>query len=209
MIAEINHKVSSDLEDELTGNFFGTIRYLPFNRGLYQILKRYVVSDDTQVHKIISQIDDDDFEIEFWKSSDDHKVEIDCYIGLCQAEIGIEVKYRSKLSGDNQLEKEAATMLGEWCKSDNRIMLLVAKAEEAKDIYNANKNKTIFKQVHLACLSWQDILLGLNNVITINKFEERIVEDLRELLTQKGFFAFEGFDFDIAEVRRDVYYDFR
>ena len=37
MIAEIYHKFSTDLEDVLTGDFFGAMRYMPFNRGLNQI----------------------------------------------------------------------------------------------------------------------------------------------------------------------------
>ena len=46
MIAEIYHKFSTDLEDVLTGDFFGAMRYMPFNRGLNQIFKNYVVSED-------------------------------------------------------------------------------------------------------------------------------------------------------------------
>lgn len=34
MLAEINHKMTCGLEDELTGNYFGMMRYLPFTRGL-------------------------------------------------------------------------------------------------------------------------------------------------------------------------------
>lgn len=33
MLAEINHKMTCGLEDELTGNYFGMMRYLPFTRG--------------------------------------------------------------------------------------------------------------------------------------------------------------------------------
>lgn len=41
MIAELHNKISSNSsvnyersEDELTGNFFGTLRYMPFNKGM-------------------------------------------------------------------------------------------------------------------------------------------------------------------------------
>ena len=34
MIAEIYHKFSTDLEDVLTGDFFGVMRYMPFNREI-------------------------------------------------------------------------------------------------------------------------------------------------------------------------------
>ncbi|WP_179863669.1 hypothetical protein [Bacillus toyonensis] len=45
MIAEIHGKISSDssnlserLEDKLTGDIFGSLRYLPYLKGLYQLL---------------------------------------------------------------------------------------------------------------------------------------------------------------------------
>ena len=58
----------------------------------------------------------------------------------------------------------------------------MADAEDAKRIYIENREKTIFQEVHLAYLSWQDILLGLDKVITISSFEERMIEDLKQLL---------------------------
>ena len=61
MIAEIYHKFSTDLEDVLTGDFFGAMRYMPFNRGLNQIFKNYAVSEDPQVTHILSNAADDDF----------------------------------------------------------------------------------------------------------------------------------------------------
>ena len=172
MIAEIYHKLTTCLEDELTGNFFGTMRYLPFNRGLNQIFKKYAVSEDTQVKQILTGLSDEDFDVEFWKRSENGLVEIDGYIPLSSAGIGIEVKYQSGLFGEDQLEKEAKIILNEWCKGKEKVLLLVANAEDAKQIYTDNKHKPIFHEVHLAYLSWQDILLGLNQVITISSFEK-------------------------------------
>ena len=49
MIAEIKGKVNRQntnltelREDELTGNFFGSMRYIPFNKGLKQVLKNAI-----------------------------------------------------------------------------------------------------------------------------------------------------------------------
>ena len=53
MIAEIYHKFSTDLEDVLTGDFFGAMRYMPFNRGLNQIFKNYAVSEDPQMPQMM------------------------------------------------------------------------------------------------------------------------------------------------------------
>lgn len=54
-----------------------------------------------------SSLLDEEFDFEFWKRSENGKVEIDGYIPLASVGIGIEVKYQSGLSGMNQLEKEA------------------------------------------------------------------------------------------------------
>ena len=136
MIAEIYHKFSTDLEDVLTGDFFGAMRYMPFNRGLNQIFKNYVVSEDPQVTHILSNAADDDFNFEFWKRSENGLVEIDGFIPLTSVGIGIEVKYRSGLSGGDQLEKEAQ-VLDEWCNGKEKLLILIGEAEEAKAIYGS------------------------------------------------------------------------
>ena len=151
MIAEIYHKFSTDLEDVLTGDFFGAMRYMPFNRGLNQIFKNYAVSEDPQVTHILSNAADDDFNFEFWKRSENGLVEIDGFIPLTSVEIGIEVKYRSGLSGGDQLEKEAQ-VLDEWCNGKEKLLILIGEAEEAKAIYIENKDKRVFRDVHLSYL---------------------------------------------------------
>jgi len=203
MIAEIYHKFSTNLEDVLTGDFFGPMRYLPFNRGLNQIFKNYAVSEDPQVMHILSNAADDDFDFEFWKRSENGLVEIDGFIPLASVGIGIEVKYRSGLSGGNQLEKEAQ-VLDEWCNGKEKLLILIAEAEEAKAIYIENKDKPVFQDVHLAYLSWQDILLGLDQISTASSYEKRIVEDLKALLREKGFISFEGFSMDQPVVDKDI-----
>ena len=195
MIAEIYHKFSTDLEDVLTGDFFGAMRYMPFNRGLNQIFKNYAVSEDPQVTHILSNAADDDFNFEFWKRSENGLVEIDGFIPLTSVGIGIEVKYRSGLSGGDQLEKEAQ-VLDEWCNGKEKLLILIGEAEEAKAIYIENKDKRVFRDVHLAYLSWQDILLGLDQVLISSSYEKKMIEDLKTLLREKGVVSFEGFSID-------------
>ena len=202
MIAEIYHKFSTDLEDVLTGDFFGAMRYMPFNRGLNQIFKNYVVSEDPQVTHILSNAADDDFNFEFWKRSENGLVEIDGFIPLTSVGIGIEVKYRSGLSGGDQLEKEAQ-VLDEWCNG-KELLILIGEAEEAKAIYIENKDKRVFRDVHLAYLSWQDILLGLDQVLISSSYEKKMIEDLKTLLREKGFVSFEGFSIDQPVVDKDI-----
>ena len=200
MIAEIYHKFSTDLEDVLTGDFFGAMRYMPFNRGLNQIFKNYAVSEDPQVTHILSNAADDDFNFEFWKRSENGLVEIDGFIPLTSVEIGIEVKYRSGLSGGDQLEKEAQ-VLDEWCNGKEKLLILIGEAEEEKAIYIENKDK---RDVHLAYLSWQDILLGLDQVLISSSYEKKMIEDLKTLLREKGFVSFEGFSIDQPVVDKDI-----
>lgn len=203
MIAEIYHKFSTDLEDVLTGDFFGVMRYMPFNRGLNQIFKNYAVSEDPQVTHILSNAADDDFNFEFWKRSENGLVEIDGFIPLTSVGIGIEVKYRSGLSGGDQLEKEAQ-VLDEWCNGKEKLLILIGEAEEAKAIYIENKDKQVFRDVHLAYLSWQDILLGLDQVLISSSYEKKMIEDLKTLLREKGFVSFEGFSIDQPVVDKDI-----
>ena len=203
MIAEIYHKFSTDLEDVLTGDFFGAMRYMPFNRGLNQIFKNYAVSEDPQVTHILSNAADDDFNFEFWKRSENGLVEIDGFIPLTSVGIGIEVKYRSGLSGGDQLEKEAQ-VLDEWCNGKEKLLILIGEAEEAKAIYIENKDKRVFRDVHLAYLSLQDILLGLDQVLISSSYEKKMIEDLKTLLREKGFVSFEGFSIDQPVVDKDI-----
>lgn len=203
MIAEIYHKFSTDLEDVLTGDFFGAMRYMPFNRGLNQIFKNYAVSEDPQVTHILSNAADDDFNFEFWKRSENGLVEIDGFIPLTSVGIGIEVKYRSGLSGGDQLEKEAQ-VLDDWCNGKEKLLILIGEAEEAKAIYIENKDKQVFRDVHLAYLSWQDILLGLDQVLISSSYEKKMIEDLKTLLREKGFVSFEGFSIDQPVVDKDI-----
>lgn len=113
MIAEIYHKSKNFSEDKLTGCFFGIMRYIPFSRGLQTIFVKYVKSNDIELKNILEKIHAEDFEIEFWKRSQNGLGEIDGLIKADEVKIGIEVKYFSGLSGEEQLEREAL-MLKEW-----------------------------------------------------------------------------------------------
>ena len=184
MIAELYHKTVSVLEDELTGNFFGTMRYMPFQRGLGWIFRHYTVSRDPEVMRILNTLTDDAFTLEFWKRSENGLVEIDGFIPFSDVGIGIEVKYRSGLSGEDQLEKEALVLQNEWCRKKEKILLLVADAEEAKQIYAETCPKPVFQNVHLAYLSWQDILLGLDQLPVVTPYGKTMIGDLKQLLTE-------------------------
>lgn len=205
MLAEINHKTFCE-EDRLTGNFFGIMRYLPFRRGLKLVFEKYVKSEDWQVKKIIADMTEDEFLFEFWKRSGSGG-EMDAYMENAGKAVGIEVKYHSALSGEDQLEREAA-MLEEWNKDGDKLLLFVAMEEDAVNVYRKNKNKLCFQSVHLAYITWQDILLGMDEVITDTVFEAKMIEDLRQYLEEKGFVSFDGFAKANIPVIGGMYYEF-
>ena len=66
----------------------------------------------------------------------------------------------------------------------------------------------MFQNVHLAYLSWQDILLGLDQLPVVTPYEKTMIGDLKQLLTEKGFVAFDGFTWSKTEVEETLYYDF-
>lgn len=207
MLAEIYHKTVSKSEDVLTGDFFGVMRYIPFTRGLQRIFLKYIKSKDERIKEILLNNDTNEFSFEFWKKSALGLGEIDGYIEVGNLGIGIEVKYLSGLSGENQLEREAA-MMKEWHKVGEKILIFIADEEEIRNVYNSNSTKECFTEVHLGYISWQDILLGLDDVILENVFEQTMISDLRMLLTEKGFVAFKGFADMGLKIDREKYYEF-
>jgi hypothetical protein len=205
MIAEIHHKISQSgsnlsekLEDELTGNYFGNFRYIPFNRGLKQVFVNHVVSESNIIKHEIQNIDANEWNVEFWRKSDLGLGEIDACIEFDDAIIGIEVKLFSGLSSDDQLVRESY-MLKEWGRSKKKILLFIADEYVCKPVYENNINK-INKAVLFGYMSWQKALEGLQLVITKNSFEELIISDLKRLMEEKGFEHFSGFSFVSNEI---------
>lgn len=160
--------------------------------GLKQLLEKRVKSKDESVFGMLAKIKENEFDFEFWKRSETGLGEIDGYLEIENLAIGIEVKYLSGLSGEDQLEREAG-MLKEWCRGGERLLLLVADESVAQDIYLDNYTKKCFQKVHFGYITWQDMLLSLDDVITTTRYEEIMIEDLKELLREKGFVAFDGF----------------
>ena len=109
MIAEIKgklwqtgHNLNESLEDNLTGNFFGALRYIPFDLALRKILSAGVYP--SKVGDLIGEIQADFWsdKLDFWPK--DEKVEIDALLNFDDTIIGIEVKYASGLSSDDDID---------------------------------------------------------------------------------------------------------
>lgn len=206
MIAEIYHKISE--EDELTGNFFGTMRYLPYKRGLKKIFDKYACSDwDKKFCTILHKISDEAFDFKFWERSAIGLGEIDALLETGGAAIGIEVKLYSDLSGENQLLREAK-MLNEWYAKDVlKLLLFVAPENAVRDVCDRNYQEVDKLGVHLGYISWENILQGLDEVETVSSFEEIMMQDLKDLLRTKGFDSFENFLVE-TDVEENKYYEF-
>ncbi len=228
MIAEIKGKVNmqntnltSLREDELTGNFFGNLRYIPFAKGLKKVLRNAI--RPTALQSMIDEIDAD-----YWNDNlflwdrvreSDRITELDVHMDFSTIVIGIEVKYRSGLSSEdteedenlsaensiNQLSREARVLhlLG----PDKKKLLLLL----ADDLVCAEtiQNVKIRDGVQLGYLSWQEVLIQLKKLTELNDFEQLIITDLIELLEKKGFLRFSEFEIDTADISISDYWDFK
>jgi hypothetical protein len=85
--------------------------------------------------------------------------------------------------------------------------MFVAPESSVKEVYLNNYEALKNKGVHLGYITWESIFKGLDNVKTVNKYEKLIIQDLKDLLAEKGFASFEGFDIDI-NVKKGQYYEF-
>ncbi|OIJ21704.1 hypothetical protein BKP45_03115 [Anaerobacillus alkalidiazotrophicus] len=218
LISEIHNKISqtgsnlSDrLEDKLTGDFFGAIRYLPFEIGLKHVLTTTLFSNQNTQVKWLSFISNQkryDYEMEFWPRQEGG--EIDLLITFEDTVIGIEVKYLSGISSEDQEED----IVVDYTQSYNqlaRYSRMLEKFSVNKDVYllflapyemmntvkkNIEDRSIISPSVQLGFLCWQNILEALKEqeLIDLEKGQKLILEDLQLLLTKKGFIRFKGFN---------------
>ncbi|RJQ39085.1 MAG: hypothetical protein C4550_05795 [Nitrospiraceae bacterium] len=191
MIAEIYHKiVDIGSEDQLTGNVFGALRYLP-----YAVVRQIIVNSiiPAATSKLLEQTLPSEINGEwgrnlyFWQHYPGSRTEPDIVIELGQAVILIEVKYNSDLSGNDQLIREAELLLSNY-PNRKKFLILLAREESAVAIFNEQKIN-IPADVSFGYMTWQ----GLFDSICKNKTDSLVFDDLSELLNEKGFGGFRGF----------------
>ena len=218
MIAEIKGKISNTgsnlndrLEDNLTGNVFGTLRYISFEKGLKKILIESISPKNSKAIDIIKNINVEgwDSNISFWPY--DKEGELDVLLEFDSCIIGIEVKYLSGISSDDGItneiilskneEKESIQQLARESriiskKAVNRekILIFIADQQCCIDVYKDVCKRNIIKDdVNLVYISWQKILDTLQHLKMENEYEKLMVSDLISLLTKKGFEQFKDF----------------
>ena len=202
-ISRSGSNLSDNLEDKLTGDFFGTLRYMDFYDGLQPILcgalrkseKQQETSQDAiQLLKNVNCTNIRDEEhIKFWPKHD--LGELDVLLDFDNCCIGIEVKFQSGLSSDDQLIREAE-ILCDLAKDKEKILLFIAGHESCVSVYRAYKNVIRKQGVCFVFVSWEDILQSMKDLLSGGKgskytFGQRLmISDLVRLLTRKGFDTF-------------------
>lgn len=239
MIAEIHGKMTDSnldrnqrLEDELTGNVFGTLRYMPYSKGLKQILECVKGDKEEKIKEALDKVCNDCPDVEFW----DKKSwgEVDVHIETSDLSINVEVKYNSPESGDDQLQKYSENIGNDWGKGKKCILLILAKVGEAQKIYNTKiENNQIDSSVEFGYICWEDVYDRLLKIkedenSQYSKYEMLMIEDTIAFLEERGLDGFRGFgiaekikrldffdfqfalwDCDIVVNKEDLYYEFK
>lgn len=244
LIAEIYGKIGDGnpiqydhSEDELTGNFFGSLRYISFNRGLKKILVNAVFPKE--LGEFFEKIDCENWHenIEFWPHHGEGEIDVRILFDECV--IGIEVKFLSGLSSNdengyeregsesienaentddqeeenikslNQLVRESR-MVSDWAKDKKKILLLVGDQEACHPIYLDAMRRVEIKEngVLLGYFTWQKALIELRKLKDLNIYDQVIVQDLIDLLERKGFESFQGFHIECEDIDTEILWDF-
>ena len=236
MIAEIKCKISQTgsnlhdrLEDNLTGNVFGTLRYIPFNAALRNILVSGLYPKE--IGNLIQGINTEFWsdKVQFWPY--DIEGEMDVLVNFDDVIIGIEVKYLSGLSSDddiadsdvaaeklmkseadkscNQLARESR-IISKSGEGKTKILLFIADSASCREIYEDVLNRNIIEDdVLFGYISWQSILSQMQGLKLDNPFYQIIIEDIISLLIKKGFEIFANMYVTLnADIMPNGFYDF-
>ena len=218
-ISSSGSNLSDNLEDKLTGDFFGTLRYMDFCDGLQPILcgalrksEKHQEESQTAIQLIenVNCTNIREEHIKFWPKHD--LGELDVLLEYDNCCIGIEVKFQSGLSSDDQLIREAE-ILCDLAKDKEKILLFIARHESCRSIYRAYKD-VIRKDVCFVFASWEDILQSMKDLLNGGKgskytFGQRLmISDLARLLKRKGFDTFLSMTNGISNesIEKDEYF---
>ena len=202
-ISRSGSNLSDSLEDKLTGDFFGTFRYMDFCDGLQPILCGALRKSEKQQEEsqaAIQLIENvnctnirDEEHIKFWPKHD--RGELDVLLEFDNCCIGIEVKLNSGLSSDDQLIREAE-ILCDLAKDKEKILLFIAGHESCVSVYRAYKDVIRKQGVCFVFASWEDILQSMKDLLNggngskYTSGQRLMISDLVKLLTRKEFDTF-------------------
>ena len=219
-ISRSGSNLSDNLEDKLTGDFFGTLRYMDFCDGLQPILCGALRKSDEpqgasqtaiQLIENVNCTNMREEHIKFWPKHD--RGELDVLLEFDNCCIGIEVKLNSGLSSDDQLIREAE-ILCDLAKDKEKILLFIAGHESCVSVYRAYKDVIRKQGVCFVFASWEDILESMKDLLNGGKgskytFGQRLmISDLVRLLKRKGFDIFLSMTNGISNesIEKDEYF---
>ena len=202
-ISRSGSNLSDNLEDKLTGDFFGTLRYLEFCDGLQPILcgalrisEKQQETSQTAIQLIenvnCTNIRDEEH-IKFWPKHD--RGELDVLLDFDNCCVGIEVKLNSGLSSDDQIIREAE-ILCDLAEDKEKILLFIAGHESCVSVYRTYKAVIRKQGVCFVFASWEDILQSMKDLLNggdgskYTSGQRLMISDLVKLLTRKGFDTF-------------------
>jgi len=159
-------------------------------------------------HSDILEIQDWEINVEFWPK-DSNYGEIDLILTTTKLCVGLEVKYGSYLSSDDDIDnsdgiiKESNNQLTRYAKRivkkarEKKLkpyLLLVAPSSSGLYIIRNVAQRQLIKQLPLGLLTWQECLNQANSMATqkLSRNEECVWNDIRKLLAKKGFDVFRG-----------------
>jgi hypothetical protein len=182
-------------EDVLTSTIFGNLRYFSDQNILIDFL---IESIDINKRKLDLERRLK-FEINFWEKhfNDDSRrynetdltLENDNYI------IIIECKYRSPLSGEDQLIRYSKILLDKKYTDKNKIVIFLTEDKNMPEEILIKSKKDIENCVDLYWLSWNKLYLALKKQ-NINKLlpnELLLYNDLIAFLVKRNLITFEKF----------------
>ncbi|WP_431028741.1 hypothetical protein [Lysinibacillus sp. LZ02] len=212
MLAEIYHKIADDgrnlsdrLEDQLTGDFFGVLRYIPFERGLFHVLELADFGDaQSRWRNLMEKQKGYSFDYEFWQR--EQEGELDLLLYNDDVVIGIEVKYLSGLSSEDvepvKKYQESQQQLVRYVKMLERkyaeqpaFLLFLAPFHTMNYVKKSMQEKYPQLPVPVGFLCWEDIHTMLQRLpkALLSQGEQLMVHDLERLLAKKGLKRFIGF----------------
>lgn len=219
MIAEIHGKMSDSnvdrnqrLEDELTGNVFGTLRYMPYSKGFKKIFE-CVQSEDSYLKNDLSNIDADDFKTIFWKRDKDGEIDFQLFSKSLNVCIGVEVKYKSGESGSHQLSRYAKMLRKNYGSDTKCFLVFLAKGYSARSkYYEYLADKCAMKEieranVHFGYLSWENIYDIFSKINSYTEFEQLMIDDLKSFLIYRELDGFRNFSIEML-INEHVFYKF-
>lgn len=228
MISEIKGKISTSgsnltdrLEDKLTGDFFGALRYLPFEQGLQGILEQvdflYEVHQKPWEAYLAAQ---SGFEVEYHFWPQHVKGEIDLLLEFRDFLVGIEVKYISGISSEDEGEvmdydksihqlSKYSYMIEKRAGNKKGYLIFLAPFHIQNTVQKQyNIKYKISPDVTMGFANWEDLhtKLGRMKESAQAGTQKLILTDAKALLEVKSLKRFTGFLNGIGEaIEHDPY----